>query len=150
MDQTILSGLFALGGAIIGGLVTIGATVISNRKQVQLELKKQRIEFLNAKKNALEDFSNEVSSFIMSPDNLLRIGKIHNLFYQKAHYLNDDTGFENIRVSFSELVDYLDGDNINIQNTNITELTNLCTEILMLLRDKLCEIMKELNNEMAY
>lgn len=54
MDQTVLSGLFALGGAIIGGLVTIGATVISNKKQVKLELKKQRIEFLNSKKNAIE------------------------------------------------------------------------------------------------
>ena len=149
MDQTILSGLFALGGAVIGGGVTIIATIISNRKQVNLELKKQRIEFFNAKKIALENFSNEVSSFMMSPDNALRIGKIHSLFFLIAHYLDDEPDFEKLRISFSEIVDYIDEHNINLENTNIPKLTDLCTEILMLLKDKLCKIMKELNKEMT-
>lgn len=69
MDQTILSGLSAIFGAIIGGLVTIFATVISNRKQVSLELKKQRIEFFNLKTAKLEDILLIISTSISNTPN---------------------------------------------------------------------------------
>lgn len=149
MDQTILSGLFALGGAIIGGLVTIGTTIISNRKQVNLELKKQRIEFLNAKRISLENFATELSAFTMSPDNAQRIGKLHHLFFLTAHYLIDEPDFERLNKSFGETISNMNTDIDNLEYADINRLTDLCTEIQMLLKDKLCKIMEDLNKKMA-
>lgn len=148
MDQTILSGLFALSGAVIGGIVTISATVISNRKHINLELKKQRIEFLNTKKNALENFATELSTFTMSPDNAHRLEKIHNLFYLTEHYLNDEPDFENIKKYYEEMINNTDMKYFNIQKTNIDKLTYICAAIQGLVRHKLCKIMNELNKEL--
>lgn len=149
MDQTILSGLFALGGALIGGGVTIGATIISNRKQVDIELKKQRIDFLNDKKNALENFSTKITTFIMNPDNGLRIGEIFNLFYLTAHYLNDEPDFEKLNRTFNEIINNIKTDIDHLTYTEINQLTDICNKIQKLLRDKLCRIMKELEKEMT-
>lgn len=149
MDQTVLSGLFALGGAIIGGLVTIGATVISNKKQVKLELKKQRIDFLNDKRNALENFSTKITTFIMNPDNGLRIGEIYNLFYLTAHYLEDEPDFGKLNKTFSGIINNIKTDIDNLSYDEINQLTDISNKIQILLRNKLCRIMKELVNEMT-
>lgn len=148
MDQTVLSGLFALGGAIIGGLVTIGATVISNRKQVNLELKKQRIEFLNSKKNAMEKYATELPSFTLSMDNPDKMIKLYHLFYQIEHYLNDEPDFEKIKDSFDKVLFKITDSNL-IDEKDRLQLTFVGTSIQALLRNKLCIIMKALEKEMS-
>ncbi|MBF0762577.1 hypothetical protein IR148_16175 [Dysgonomonas mossii] len=148
MDQTVLSGLFALGGAIIGGLVTIGATVISNKKQVKLELKKQRIEFLNSKKNAMEKYATELPSFTLSMDNPDKMIKLYHLFYQIEHYLNDEPDFEKIKDSFDKVLFKITDSNL-IDEKDRLQLTFVGTSIQALLRNKLCIIMKALEKEMS-
>lgn len=147
MDQTVLSGLFALGGAVIGGLVTIGATVISNRKQVNLELKKQKIEFLNSKKNAMEKYATELPSFTLSMDNPDKMIRLYHLFYQIEHYLNDEPDFEKVKDSFDKVLIKITESNLIDENDRL-QLTFVGTNIQALLRHKLCRTMEELNKEL--
>lgn len=147
MDQTILSGIFALGGAVIGGAVTIIATEISNRKQVKLELQKQRIEYLKDSKNALEILAKDVASFVMSPDNQLRIDRMYNQLYLTAHYFNDEPNFKNIETSFSQFVD--DYGLFDLTNWEPNALTKIIAEFQELLKSKLCEITMKLKEEMG-
>lgn len=135
MDQTVLSGLFALGGAIIGGLVTIGATVISNRKQVNLELKKQKIEYFNLKRGRLEEIL-QVTSKRFYADNVLdNTLEVLLLFRNNSHFISNNM----IVTLLNSLQNIIDEYNIIAQQESSTQkdqlIHKICTQINDIISD---------------
>lgn len=135
MDQTVLSGLFALGGAIIGGLVTIGATVISNRKQVNLELKKQKIEYFNLKRGRLEEIL-QVTSKRFYADNVLdNTLEVLLLFRNNSHFISNNK----IVTLLNSLQNIIDEYNIIAQQESSTQkdqlIHKICTQINDIISD---------------
>lgn len=149
MDQTILSGLFALGGAIIGGLVTIGATIISNRKQVNLELKKQRIEFLYNKKEKIEMITEELFTCIISEkDSQKRLDRFNSLFIQIDHYFYNDQEYLKYKNAFVDLMYKFRDKNYNFNKLE-KELTAAISYINVHITDNLRKTMAALEKEMV-
>lgn len=149
MDQTILSGLFALGGAIIGGLVTIGATIISNRKQVNLELKKQRIEFLYSKKEKIEMITSELYTYIVDDKNSqVRLHAFNSLFVHIDHYFYNDPKYVKYRDSFINTMDKFRDENYDLNKLN-NELTAAISYINVYMTDNLRKTMASLEKEMT-
>lgn len=158
MDQTVLSGLFALGGAVVGGLVTIGATIISNRKQVNLELKKQRIDFLKNEVIKLEGILTEISSplpergvlesttqkkqILQNSLHILTKTKYDKLFKKLDKEMNGLWGLQNIQVASytNSEFDEFDEQKLNIEKV-ITEFRDLILieigDIKLLLRKEM-------------
>lgn len=135
MDQTVLSGLFALGGAIIGGLVTIGATIISNRKQVNLELKKQKIEYFNLKRGRLEGIL-QVTSKRFYADNVLdNTLEVLLLFRNNSHFISNNM----IVTLLNSLQNIIDEYNIIAQQESSTQkdqlIHKICTQINDIISD---------------
>ena len=149
MDQTILSGLFALGGAVIGGGVTLIATEISNRKQVNLELKKQRIEFLYSKKEKIEMITSELYTYIVddrkSQD---RLHAFNSLFVHIDHYFHKDPEYVKYRDSFMNLMCNLTDENYDL-NKLYSELTAAISYINVYMTDNLRKTMAALEKEMV-
>ncbi|MFT3994420.1 MAG: hypothetical protein QM660_08940 [Dysgonomonas sp.] len=147
MDQTILSGLFALGGAIIGGLITIGTTVISNRKQVNLELKKQRIEFLYSKKEKIEMITSELYTYIVDDKNSqVRLHLFNSLFVHIDHYFYNDPKYVKYRDSFINTMNKFGDENYNLNKLN-NELTAAISYINVYMTDNLRKTMAALEKE---
>lgn len=147
MDQTILSGLFALGGAIIGGLVTIGTTVISNRKQVNLELKKQRIEFLYSKKKKIEMITSELYMYIVDDKNSqVRLHVFNSLFVHIDHYFYNDPKYVKYRDSFINTMNKFGDENYDLNKLN-NELTAAISYINVYMTDNLRKTMAALEKE---
>lgn len=131
MDQTILSGLFALGGAVIGGGVTLIATEISNRKQVNLELKKQRIEFLYNKKEKIEMITEELFTCIISEkDSQKRLDRFNSLFIQIDHYFYNDQEYLKYKDSFMNTMNKFRDENYDLNKLN-NELTAAISYIVI-------------------
>lgn len=149
MDQTILSGLFALGGAIIGGGVTLIATVISNRKQVDIELKKQRIEFLYSKKEKIEMITGELYAYIVDNENSQnRLHAFNSLFIHIDHYFYNDPKYVKYRDSFINLMSNFRDENYDLNKLN-SELTAAISYINVYMTDNLRKTMASLEKEMA-
>lgn len=135
MDQTILSGLFALGGAIIGGGVTLIATVISNRKQINLELKKQRIEYLNFKRSRLEEILHVTSKIFYAANVFDNTMNVFLLMRNNSHLISD----ARIDVLCSSLNDRIE-EYTNIAKNSSSELyekqiDNICIQINDIISD---------------
>lgn len=149
MDQTILSGLFALGGAVIGGGVTLIATVISNRKQVDIELKKQRIEFLYSKKEKIEMITGELYAYIVDNENSQnRLHAFNSLFIHIDHYFYNDPKYVKYRDSFINLMSNFRDENYDLNKLN-SELTAAISYINVYMTDNLRKTMASLEKEMA-
>lgn len=149
MDQTILSGLFALGGAIIGGLVTIIATEISNRKQVKLELKKQRIEFLYSKKEKIEMITSELYAYIVGNENSQdKLHAFNSLFVHIDHYFYNDQEYLKYKNTFVDLMYKFQDKNYDLNKLE-KELTAAISYIHVHLTDNLRKILAALEKEMT-
>lgn len=148
MDQTILSGLFALGGAVIGGGVTLIATVISNRKQINLELKKQRIEFLYNKKEKIEMITEELFTCIISEkDSQKRLDRFNSLFIQIDHYFYKDQKYLKSKDSFINLMYKFRDENYDFNKLE-KELIAAISYINVHMTDNLRKILAALEKEM--
>lgn len=149
MDQTILSGLFALLGAIIGGGVTLIATEISNRKQVNLELKKQRIEFLYSKKEKIEMITEELYTYIVEEKDFQnRLNRFNSLFVQVDHYFYNDPKYVKYKDSFINLMSNFRDENYDLNKLN-SELTAAISYINVHMTDDLRKTMASLEKEMT-
>lgn len=148
MDQTILSGLFALGGAVIGGGVTLIATEISNRKQVNLELKKQRIEFLYSKKEKIERITEELFADIVNENSENRLHRFNSLFIQIDHYFYNDQEYLKYKNAFVDLMYKFRDENYDLNKLN-NELTAAISYIHVHLTDNLRKTMASLEKEMT-
>lgn len=148
MDQTVLSGLFALGGAIIGGGVTLIVAVDSNRKQVKLELKKQRIDFLYSKKEKIEMIIGELYTYIVDDrNNQDRLHAFNSLFVHIDHYFYNDPEYVKYKDSFINLMYNFRDENYDL-NKLYSELTAAISYINVYMMDNLRKTMAALEKEM--